>query len=357
MPRKLCGSCGLSWPTAKRACTCGKSLLKRKSVGEKPVKKKPHRICSACGAEHAPNRKVCTTCGNVMIAAPATPAEGKRFRYSCSACGLEKGNRHKCQKRRTLFLPERASKNKQLAPKASLEAGPALNSWDQTPARPSKSVVHCGVCRLQIHISRLTNQCTATTGNPDVAKIKQTLQIVEETARHEIAKLREHITQMKQLVDKTCPTKCAFALMRQASANSGPKQVKTKKQSKKPAADCHANSIRDALRDSQDQRNTIFLNLLASGQLSLDAPKFTSRGQLIRPAAVSTRMTASRRMKTVTRGLLDAAQSDGATLVWLIRSLYNKPGFTRAFEVALLHGHRTVFLPNTCHCNSNLLFM
>ena len=121
MPSKQCGSCGLSWPNAKRICTCGKSLMKRKMVGQKAEKKKPHRSCLACGAQHAPNKKVCTSCGHVMIAAPTTPAERKRGCYNCSACGLKLGSRHKCKKKRTLFLPARQIKNNNLVPNSTGE--------------------------------------------------------------------------------------------------------------------------------------------------------------------------------------------------------------------------------------------
>ena len=166
---------------------------------------------------------------------------------------------------------------------------------------------------------------------------------MEEKAQQQIAKLRGQITQVKQLVDKTCPTKCAFALMRLASAKS---VSKNKKKSKKPERATHSTAICAGIRDKQDSRNAVFLNRVTSGQVTLNAPKTNSQGKLIRPAAVTERHTAARRIKAVTRGLLDAAKSDGATLVWLIRSLYQQTGLTRAFQVALLDDCHTVFLSN-----------
>lgn len=77
-------------------------------------------------------------------------------------------------------------------------------------------------------------------------------------------------------------------------------------------------------------------------------------GRLIRPTAVSSRSTARHRMKSATRGLLDAANADAATLVWIIQSLYEVDGLTQAFDVALVHSLRTVFVNYLATINLNI---
>lgn len=215
--KKQCPACTREWGIAKKVCSCGNALWSKQSRRPVVTSRRPSRkLCPECGITWATNQMWCT-CGHSFRSRPKKRKYNPRGNQSCSKCGLVRKG-HICQATRSreprpsrvaapidvgVQPPDHAS-----APKANLEAG------EQTPARPSKSAVRCGVCSLQIHISRLTEQCTATTGNTDFAKIKQALQVVEETAKLQIAKLREQITHVKQLVDKTCPTKCAFALMR-----------------------------------------------------------------------------------------------------------------------------------------------
>ena len=95
---------------------------------------------------------------------------------------------------------------------------------------------------------------------------------------------------------------------------------------------------------SQDRLNNQFLVSLVQGQVTLQVPEIDHAGRDIRPVTISNRHTVTRRLDVAKRGLLVAAQADGATLVWVIRALYKVDGLSQAFDVALLTHLRVVSL-------------
>jgi len=222
----------------------------------------------------------------------------------------------------------------------------SYSAGDETPARAFKRGLRCGVCRIQKDIASLTEQCTTATADTDLEKIRLTLKQLQQRAQEEITKLRGQLSEVKQLVHKTCPPKCAFALMRMASMQQGNKKEK----SKKPEGIAEATiavgergkSIAAALRAKKDESNEQLLRQIVQGTITLVSPATCASGRDARPSAISERHTASRRLKMATRGFLDAAQGDGQVLVWIIRRLYQIDGIRQAFDVALLDNLRTV---------------
>lgn len=343
MVKKKCRACGRAWALAKRMCTCGHLMVKPKTMkpkSKKGPKKKPFKQCSKCGERWSTNKTICTSCGHNMIAA-RTPKRKSYERRNCSTCGLRLGGTHVCKKKKTLILPDRAAKNR---------TGDLPVSAPATPSRSRKIPrPKCGVCNLRKQISQVLNNAPES-----VDKLKLALKDIQQKAQKEIAEITAAVQQVKTFVTdfSISNSKCAFAMMKAASANLSTKAkqpvnrkaVNNKKTAPKQLD--RSKLIIDGQRAKRDACNDLLLQKIVLGTITLVPPaKHTSGrflGRVVRPDVVAERHKAARRMTTATRGLLDAAQGDGKVLVWIVNALYQIDGFRQAFDAALLREKATV---------------
>lgn len=342
--KKTCGRCGLQWGIAKRMCTCGVSLIRKKVHHTKVAKKKSLKQCSACGLQWPPNKSTCT-CGHEMIRNDGVAKRKREHAFNkCSTCKRRLIKNHTCISA-TRKQYHRGAKTSATNVEKNFEEveGPA------TPARPIITRLQCGVCDLHKTVKNLRRQCRSSLKN--VSAVKLGLADVESKAQREIDKIKSLVQEAKTFVNECTVnnTKCVFAIMRAAAAKlsvSSPlsKKAKEKKKTAEPNALNRSKLILAGQRAKRDTRNEEFLEGVAEGTITLAALSTDTYGNVVRPLAVSDRHTASRRLKTVTRGLIDAAQCDGQVLVWIIHKLYQTEGIRQAFDVSVCEESRTVCL-------------
>ena len=372
MVTKNCSKCGITWPVAKRWCTCGQDLRKSKDAQHKP-RRRPKKACTECGKLWSCNKSLCS-CGNRMITNSKKRKRGSWDHYKCGVCGRQKTRGGHACTTPSLVLPPRAAKistnyleepappcepsdnesqNDTRAPDELDAPAPPREPDDTTPPRPVMTRLLCGVCKLRMQLEKLSK-------STNIDSLKTQLQDIQLRAQNEIALIRDAVQEAKDRVsdltraeegsvDVPEPRRaCAFTIMRAASKKANQKRTASSPKPPKPKQIDRSKGIRDALRAKRDSVNAAFLKQIVEGKLELHAARTTESGKLIRPSAVQTRMSGRRRLNTAVRGLLDASGADASTLVWIFQSLYQVDGFTQVIDVALVQSIKTVPLTPFC---------
>ena len=291
-------------------CTCGHSFITGKRKQNSLFRSSPR--CRGCGATR--KRHVCT-------------AKPEAARLKCLRSRSPKATSNKNEKPST--------------PSASLS---------NKPVSKKKSVnrVKCTACVIRKTISTLIKNCDVAEVNvvsleADLTNIVDQVKVFQVTIANELQKVKQLIQTLKAKTSTTSTSKKqnVFDLMRLASKKAVAPNTPSRKQQPKQSRGAQ---VKAGLVASQDRLNNQFLVSLVQGQVTLQVPEIDHVGRDIRPVAISKRHTVTRRLDVAKRGFIVAAQTDGATLVWVIRALYKVDGLRQAFDVALLTHLRVVSL-------------
>ena len=336
--KKTCKNCGKKWGIAKKVCKCGHDLSAKKVDTPTPKKtEEAKKQCPKCRLQWSTTKKRVCTCGHSFTKRKHGAVAASAKTQKCRACGATRKG-HVCSAKPSRPQSARAP-SKPFADKDQ-------QTTTSTPVIHRRKSVKCVFCYIRKTIVNLMKQCDSST---NLKRLEKSISKVVAEAKTAISKLEKAVSQAQQMVQelkkKTCvPRLNAFDVMRLSSQKKTTPKNPPKPTNSRPTQPTNRSKaiIAGQVVKQQKLNEQFLLSLTSGGATSLQLPRINNDGQDQRPDQIVNRHTAGRRLETAKHGLLTAAKEDGATLVWLIRTLYNLPGLRQAFDVALLQDLRTV---------------